>query len=145
MLIFTPTPRYAGSPLQLPSVLDFRLAVPARHKSLVTRHIICLFNSRQFAIRVNLFALSVSFGGHSLLRSLWSMHSPAALAQFIVRHGVTFEHHALMQNPYDQQAVLIVQKENHMGLEIHPPQSGGKVPGASTAVWIFRESAEYLF
>ena len=32
-----------------------------------------------------------------------------------------------------------------MGLEIHPPQSGGKVPGASTAVWIFRESAEHLF
>lgn len=38
-----------------------------------------------------------------------------------------------------------MQKENHMGLEIHPPQSGGKVHGASTAVWIFRESAEYLF
>ena len=50
-----------------------------------------------------------------------------------------------MQNPYDQHSVLIVQEENHMRLEIHPPQSGGKVPGASTAVWIFRESAEYLF
>jgi hypothetical protein len=50
-----------------------------------------------------------------------------------------------MQNPYAQHTVLIVQKENHMRLEIHPPQSGGKVPGASTAVWIFRKSAKYLF
>lgn len=58
---------------------------------------------------------------------------------------MTFESHALMQNPYDQHTVFIVQKENHVGLEIYPPQSGGKVPGASTAVWIFRESAEYLF
>ena len=66
------------------------------------------------------------------------------LARFIVRHRVKFESHALMQNPYDQHTVLIVQKENHMGLEIHPPQSGGKVPGASTAVWMLRESAEYL-
>ncbi len=38
-----------------------------------------------------------------------------------------------------------MQKENHMGLEIYPPQSGGKVPGTLTAVWIFRESAEYFF
>jgi hypothetical protein len=67
------------------------------------------------------------------------------LARFIIRHEVTLESHALMQNPYDQHTVLIVQKENHMGLEIHPPQPGGKVSGASTAVWIFRESAEYLF
>jgi hypothetical protein len=67
------------------------------------------------------------------------------LARFIVRHRVTFESHALMQNPYDQHTGLIVQKENHMGLEIHPPQSGGKVTSASTAVWIFREFAEYLF
>ncbi|HEY2082481.1 MAG TPA: hypothetical protein VGI88_06815 [Verrucomicrobiae bacterium] len=58
---------------------------------------------------------------------------------------MTFESHALMQNSNDQHTVLIVQKENHMGLEIHPPQSGGKVPGASTAVWILSESAEYLF
>jgi len=50
-----------------------------------------------------------------------------------------------MQNPYDQHTGLVVQKENHMGLEIHPPQSGGKVSGVSTAVWIFREFAEYLF
>jgi hypothetical protein len=67
------------------------------------------------------------------------------LSRFIVRHGVTFESHPLMQNPNDQQTVLIVQKENHMGLEIHPPQLVGKVAGASTAVWIFREPAEYLF
>ena len=67
------------------------------------------------------------------------------LARFIVRHRVTFESHALMQNPHDEHTVLIVQKENHVGLEIHPPQSRGKMRGASTAVWIFRESAEYLF
>jgi hypothetical protein len=67
------------------------------------------------------------------------------LARLIVCHCVTFESHALMQNPYDQHTILIVQKENHMGLEVHPPQPGGKVPGASTAVWIFCESAENLF
>ena len=67
------------------------------------------------------------------------------LARFIVRHRVAFESHALMQNSYDQHTGLIMQKKNHMGLEINPPQSGGKVSGASTAVWIFRESAEYLF
>ena len=50
-----------------------------------------------------------------------------------------------MPNSYDQHTALIVQKENYLRLEIHPPQSGGKVPGASTAVWIFRKSAEYLF
>jgi hypothetical protein len=77
----------------------------------------------------------------TLLKRDWLLDS-SKLARFIVRHGVTFESHALMQNPYDQH---IVQKENHMGPEIHPPQSGGKMPGASTAVWIFRESAEYLF
>ena len=38
-----------------------------------------------------------------------------------------------------------MQEKNHMGLEINPPQSGGKVSGASTAVWIFRESAKYRF
>jgi hypothetical protein len=74
----------------------------------------------------------------------WFLDSSKS-ARFIVRHGVTFESHALMQNPYDQHTVLIAQKENHMGLEIHPPESGGQVPGASPAVWIFRESAEYLF
>jgi hypothetical protein len=70
---------------------------------------------------------------------------PNKSARFIVRHPVAFESHALMQNSYDQHTGLIMQKKNHMGLEIHPPQSGGKVPGASTAVWIFRESAEYPF
>jgi hypothetical protein len=58
---------------------------------------------------------------------------------------VAFESHALMQNPYDQHIVLIVQKENHVRLEIHPSQSGGKVSGASTAVWIFRKSAKDRF
>jgi hypothetical protein len=58
---------------------------------------------------------------------------------------VAFESHSLMQNPHDQHTLLIVQKENYMRLEIHPPQSWDEVPGASTAVWIFRESAEYLF
>ena len=58
---------------------------------------------------------------------------------------MTFQSHALVQNPYDQHTVLIVQKENHMRLEIYPPQSVGKLPGASTAIWIFRESAEYFF
>ena len=50
-----------------------------------------------------------------------------------------------MQNPYDQHTVPIVQEENHMRREIHPSQSRGEVPGASTAVWIFRKSAKYLF
>jgi len=67
------------------------------------------------------------------------------LTRFIVRHPVAFESHALMQNSYDQHTGPIMQKKNHMGLEIHPSQFGGKVSGASTAVWIFRESAEYLF
>jgi hypothetical protein len=80
----------------------------------------------------------------TVLKRGWLLDS-SKLARFIVRHGVTIESHALMQNPYDQHTVLIVQKENHMGLEFHPPQSGGKVPGASTTVWIFHESAEYLF
>ena len=67
------------------------------------------------------------------------------LARFIVRHRVAFESHALMQNSYDQHTGLIMQEKNHMGLEIHPPQSRRKVSGASTAVWIFRESAKYRF
>lgn len=67
------------------------------------------------------------------------------LARFIVRHRVAFESHALMQNSNDQHTFSIVQKENHMGSEIHPPQCGDEMPGASTAVWIFCKSAEYPF
>ena len=78
------------------------------------------------------------------LKRDWLLESNT-LSRFLVRHPVAFESHALMQNSYDQHTGLIMQEKNHMGLEIHPPQSRRKVSGASTAVWIFRESAEYHF